>query len=354
MKILLVTTVLSKGVVGPAKFSRILRDSSLIDCDILVEGERTGPGIIPVEINQGYFKRKLSLYNRIKPYQDKIIEIADHYDVILFSSGILAYKMPKVKAGIAVMINDDNYLSASPQWDKYRMIDYFYKKLEKDIVNNSPNIIVNSKYLKTALIKTYGCSPDKITRLYKAIDLKNLELKDRLIDTESKIRILFVKNDFERGGLMDLIQALEILTDYRFDLSIVGCSPSLDRSPANINFNIHGGVPHSQVLNMMASHDIFCVPSRREALGVANMEAMSAGIPVVTTNVGGIPEVITEAEGWISEPSNPIALSECIKACLTNADLRIRKKNKAYEKVKMFSEKNMLENLKDILQQLKK
>ena len=55
--------------------------------------------------------------------------------------------------------------------------------------------------------------------------------------------------------------------------------------------------------DILASIDIFVLPSYTEALPYAVIEAMSAGKPVITTSVGGIPELITDGvEGFLIEP----------------------------------------------------
>ena len=55
----------------------------------------------------------------------------------------------------------------------------------------------------------------------------------------------------------------------------------------------------------MLNTDIFCVPSHKEALGVANLEALSRGVPVISSNAGGIPEVLNYGKcGWMANPGD--------------------------------------------------
>jgi glycosyltransferase involved in cell wall biosynthesis len=69
----------------------------------------------------------------------------------------------------------------------------------------------------------------------------------------------------------------------------------------------------TDVKDILAALDIYVLPSLSEGLGTAIIEAAAAGRPIVTSNVGGIPDVITNGEtGLLVPPENPDALSAAI------------------------------------------
>jgi glycosyltransferase involved in cell wall biosynthesis len=71
--------------------------------------------------------------------------------------------------------------------------------------------------------------------------------------------------------------------------------------------------------------DAFVLPSHREALPIALLEAMSVGLPVVATRVGGVPEIIQEgANGLLVPPANPSSLRASLDRLLTDPDLGVR------------------------------
>jgi glycosyltransferase involved in cell wall biosynthesis len=73
----------------------------------------------------------------------------------------------------------------------------------------------------------------------------------------------------------------------------------------------------------LASMDLFLFPSLKEAMGIALVEAMSAGLPIVATEVGGIPEVVTPETGMLVGPNQPSALALAATSILKNHSLRL-------------------------------
>ncbi len=79
----------------------------------------------------------------------------------------------------------------------------------------------------------------------------------------------------------------------------------------------------NDVPEILASSDLFFLPTRSETFGIVVAEAMAASLPVVTTNVGGIPEIVrSEAEGIVLEPDDAAGFARAIDALLADPEQR--------------------------------
>lgn len=87
--------------------------------------------------------------------------------------------------------------------------------------------------------------------------------------------------------------------------------------------SLPGEVPRSMALQEMARARICVVPSRSEAFGMAVVEAMAVGAPIIATNVGGIPEVVRNGQdGVLVPPDDPLALAATLERLLAAPVLR--------------------------------
>jgi len=90
-----------------------------------------------------------------------------------------------------------------------------------------------------------------------------------------------------------------------------------------LDAEFHGFVP--DVRDRLAAADVFVLPSRGDNAPMSILEAMACGLPVVSTRVGGIPELVSDGEtGLLVAPDDPAGLATAIETLAANADLRAR------------------------------
>lgn len=102
-----------------------------------------------------------------------------------------------------------------------------------------------------------------------------------------------------------------------------------------------------------AGLDLFIMPSRAEGLGLAALQAMAHGLPVVASRVGGLPEVVAEGEsGWLIPPGSPRALADAVIAAASDRVRLARFGANGRERARQFSTDLMLDRTEALYQRL--
>jgi glycosyltransferase involved in cell wall biosynthesis len=125
-------------------------------------------------------------------------------------------------------------------------------------------------------------------------------------------------------GIGDLVDAAGELGGRRPGLRIVVAGAGPEESALRKQIGAAGleGVVEllgrrSDVGQLLAAADAFCLPSRHEGLPISLLEAMSAGLPCVATRVGGIPGLVADGDsGCLVEPASPVALAAALDVVL--------------------------------------
>jgi colanic acid/amylovoran biosynthesis glycosyltransferase len=140
-----------------------------------------------------------------------------------------------------------------------------------------------------------------------------------------------------------LLRALLLLQTkgHNLHLRLIGDGPdrtsledAVRRSDADTMVTFCGALNHDETRKQLAEADIFALASFAEGIPIALMEAMAMGIPCVSTNVAGIPELIRHnIDGLLVPASSVEALAEAIEALIVDADLRGRFAQSGRERV---------------------
>lgn len=117
-------------------------------------------------------------------------------------------------------------------------------------------------------------------------------------------------------------------------------------SSSQLSYTLTGYLPSAwQALPAM---DLFVLPSLNEGMGIVLLEAAQAEIPIVASEVGGIPELLTNGEdSLLVRPAQPIEITLSCSRILKDKNLAAHLVNNAYKKVKLFSLDKMAFNTTD-------
>ena len=140
---------------------------------------------------------------------------------------------------------------------------------------------------------------------------------------DQPLRILFVGSMGQRKGLGDLFNAIKQLKRKDVELVVLGSllAPMDFYRTQLSDFVYESSRPHEQVLQLMRSCDVFCLPSIVEGRALVMQEAMSQGLPlIITPNTGGADLVVEGETGFLIPIRSPIAIAEKIAWFADNRD----------------------------------
>ncbi len=214
----------------------------------------------------------------------------------------------------------------------------FYSK-SSDIVKKIVNNIFTQSDIVLALSKQWHkdlsekSHNNNVRVLYNPLTLKFLKTKQ-----DETIKVLFMGRLGQRKGTYDIVEAAKNLKCNKIEITLFG-DGEIDEIQALINKNnlndklkVGGWISGEDVDNAYQDADIYILPSYNEGLPMSVLEAMSYGLPVITTPAGGTPEAVENGlNGYLIEPGDYRALAEKIDILANDKELREKMGKNGYE-----------------------
>ena len=173
--------------------------------------------------------------------------------------------------------------------------------------------------------------PDvEFTIVSNGVPIHQQEL-DTSIKINANVQVLFLGNLSQQKGVFDLIEAMESIDGVQLNLvggeDEAGISQKirqiLTKRDLEQKITLTGPMHGNKKMEFLQHADIFVLPSYAEGLPISLLEAMSVGLPVIVTPVGGIPSVITDnQEGMFVNAGNVAQLAEAITRLAEDSTLR--------------------------------
>ena len=135
---------------------------------------------------------------------------------------------------------------------------------------------------------------------------------------DDKRVVLFVGYLDVRKGVRELLHALRTLREENVIGVFVGDGPLRGEVQACPGAIWEGSQPNHDLVKYYSMADVFVLPSYSEGLPTVLVEAGAAGLPVIATGVGGIPELLGDARGLIIPSRNAGAIAACIRTLLAD------------------------------------
>ncbi|EMF52354.1 glycosyltransferase family 4 protein [Streptomyces bottropensis] len=198
-------------------------------------------------------------------------------------------------------------------------------------------VIATSEWAVRRLVSHHGLAPERVHVAAPGADIAPLAS-----GTDGVSRLLCVAAVTPRKGQHRLVEALATVTELRWSCVLVG---GLDQEPEYVDhirtliakfgledrFHLAGPQAGAELDASYAAADLMVLTSYAETYGMAVTEALARGIPVLATDVGGLPEAVGRAPdggvpGILVPPENPAAIAAELRGWFGEADVRRRLK----------------------------
>jgi glycosyltransferase involved in cell wall biosynthesis len=202
--------------------------------------------------------------------------------------------------------------------------NWFLRIFEEQMLKRANKIIAVSYFTKQELLDYYKVPEEKIRVIHNGVDVNKFKpaenkrkIKEELGFNPDDLAIVSVGRLYARKGLFTLIESIPAVVKHfknvKFIISGRGQSDEMrkllnyaDKIGVKDNIIFTGYYPDKKLPKLYQAADVFAFSTFYEHHPFAVLEALSTGLPVVTTHVGGIPETIESGKnGFLVEPFNP-------------------------------------------------
>ncbi len=212
-----------------------------------------------------------------------------------------------------------------PHFDPDSRMSRIKTSITKSVYEGAFCLLPLSHGVKDSLINDYGIQEEKIVVVPPGINLCNWMVPDRSVRSSNhSLRVLFVGADYVRkgGDLLASLASEERFSNIEFHFVSKNYS-----GPIAQNIVVHDTLSPNDptLISLYHSADIFCLPTRADTHSIATLEAMACGLPVVTTTVGGIADIILDGETGYAVPAGESdLLRQRLLTLAESYDLRLR------------------------------
>ncbi len=284
-----------------------------------------------------------------------LVSILTQTPLVVRIAGDHAWEQGRQRYGVTESLDE-----FSKKTNEYGAMIRLYKWIERCTASIAVRIIVPSAYMKT-IVSNWGISPEKIHVVYSSFDesapLPKKEEARKILNLHGTI-ILSVGRLVPWKGFSFLIALMKEIgiefPDAR--LVIVGDGPDrqlLEHEAKELGDRVvfTGQLSHDRVMRYLAAADLFVLNTQYEGLSHQLLEALYAEVPVITTHVGGNPEVIKDGmNGLLVSWNDKTAFQSAIRNILNDSALATGLTKAGSESLYRFSHNRMVSDIVALLE----
>ncbi|HLP10808.1 MAG TPA: glycosyltransferase family 4 protein [Flavobacteriales bacterium] len=270
-------------------------------------------------------------------YSKRVYNVIQNYPhAVIYSQGLSVwYKQSTFSKRLIVNPHGLEPFQAIGVKDKLVAIPFKY--IFKKIFNKASYIISLGGRLTDILSSIVPAQ--KIVVIPNAVE--PVQLAERSFDHEP-LRLLFVARFAHNKGIHILMRAIKNLnkegSGSRFQFHLAGKGPlfkkyTSENNEKNIVF--HGFVTDEQLHDLYRTSDAFVFPTLFEGMPTVILEAMTNGLPVISTDTGAVSELVDSNSGWLIQKNSVSQLEDALK-CFANSNTEQKKSMSNYAKNKVL------------------
>ena len=190
-----------------------------------------------------------------------------------------------------LLARNGDYYQYRPRAGNVQTLRDFKHNLTRRIFQEAVFLLPWSNWARASLIEDYGISDSKIKVVPPGINLEKWIPQRKKRAGGSSLKILFVGGEFRRKG-GDMLLRIAMQPEFkRYTFHFVTKSFEGPKPP-NVHMYDNLDANDTSLVGLYRDADIFVLPTRADFFSIASLEAMAMELPVITTNVGGIEDII--------------------------------------------------------------
>lgn len=220
-------------------------------------------------------------------------------------------------------------------------------RLQRQFYNDCRGVFTMGNWLAKYLEQECGLPNEKIHHVGGGIN-SSFHALDPL--SRKRNTFLFAGRDFERKGGDLVLAAFTKLIEAGYDYKLIIAGPDENPAPGARGVQFVGDIDNSSLGNLMATSDVFVMPSRFEAYGLVFPEAMAAGLPCIGTDKFEMPYFIEDGvNGRTVDSENIEELSLAMQDCLLSDSIREHAMKRSSEVRKEYSWNSVAQRIEAVI-----
>jgi glycosyltransferase involved in cell wall biosynthesis len=243
-----------------------------------------------------------------------------HTQVASLLSRPIMREVPTIISLDATPINFDTVAEAYGHSRQGRGLEWGKWIINKRALRAAAAIVTWSQWAADSVTADYAVPAGRVHVIPPGVDVARFRPGPRW-DGDGPMRVLFIGGDFQRKGGDDLLEAMRRV---RLPMELDIVSPQ-GVVPSGLPARVHGAVAANseRMVELLSRADVFALPSRGDCTPLAVAEALSSGLPIVTTTVGALPELVVDGwNGLVVPAADPQALAAALDRLASDAALR--------------------------------